>query len=450
MSEGVEILISADDQASKVLGNVADNVDAKVKRIREVGGRAKASTEFIGSLAKSLGGSELANYAGGLGQLTEKISAFSEVSKAGGAGALAFKAGLAGVAAVAGFQIGTMLGDWYFETARWTKQLAEATELLKKSGEEIARIDAVRMSFRVEKAELGGEIESRKLLKQLTEEAFAIEKQIEGTKKQQVKETEGLVGWARYLRGTSGQLAESSQAEVDVAEKRLAVIQKEREALAAKLSPYQEELKALREANSLKEKNQSYLTGLQQEVELLRATGRERASIEARQRTGGDEFSAKRAEALLLEKEAILVKQEAQKKADAEAKKASDDQVRNAERIAELKRNELAKLEEQRILLTQGKEAAAAFALEQQGLDRATAVRIASEKVRLDRLAALATNTPDAQQAVQGRLLTRGPSDNIPKQSLDVLKKMENLLGEIKGKLPLSTSSSLKLEVVGS
>ena len=83
MSEGVEILISADDQASKVLAKVSDNVDAKVKQIKTVGQGAKASTEFIGTLANSLGGSALGSYAAGIAQMTERIGAFSEVSKAG-------------------------------------------------------------------------------------------------------------------------------------------------------------------------------------------------------------------------------------------------------------------------------------------------------------------------------------------------------------------------------
>lgn len=449
MSEGVELLISADDQASKVLDNVADNVDAKVKRIRDVGGKAKASTEFIGTLAGSLGNTGFAQAAGSLGQLSEKISAFSEVSKLGGAGALAFKAGLLGVAAVAGFKIGTMIGDWAFETEKWTKKLADANELLKTSSAELARVDAIKLSFRVEKADLQGEVESRKLLNELTQERFKIEKQIEETKAEQLKDNEGLVGWARYLSGNAEKVAKANEAELAASKERLDVIKKETDALTAKLSPHKEEIEALKAANALKEKNKDFIKSLEQEVELLRASKEEHAAIEALQKTGGDVVAAQRVESLLREKEALQAKAEAQKLADAEAKKAADDQARAAEKLADLKKSELAKLEEQRILLTQGKEAAHAFALEQEGMDKATAKRIATEKALLDKQGEKITEQAP-QQAVQGRLLTRGTSDDIRKRQLDAALKQYEVLKVIQANTKeFKSKTEIAFEVLG-
>ena len=448
MSEGVEILISADDQASKVLDKVTDNVDSKVKKIRDVGGKAKASTEFVGSIAASLGNTQFAQAAGSLGQLTEKIGAFSEVSKLGGAGALAFKAGLLGVAAVAGFKIGSMIGDWVFETEKWTGQIAEANKLLKESASQLAKTEAPKLGFKVEKAGLEGEVAQRKLLNELTEQAFEIERQIQATKEQQKKDTEGIVGFARARMGTDKVLAEMSETDLAIMGEKLSAIQKERDALTAKLSPYQAEIEALKATAELKKQNDGYIKSLQQEVELLAASKEEHAAIEALQKTGGDAMAAKKVELLLREKDALLAKAEAQKLADAEAKKAQDEQVRAAERIADLKKNELAKLEEQRLLLTKGKEAAQAFALEQQGLDKETAKRIAAEKSLLDKQSEkVAEQSP--QQAVQGRLITRGTGGDTAKQSLDVQRKMLGVLEKVKEKLPLSTSTSLEFEVVG-
>jgi len=448
VSEGVEILISADDQASKVLGNVAKNVDAKVKQIKEVGRGAKASTEFVGTLANSLGGSQFASYAAGIAQLSERIGNFSEVSKAGAAGALAFKAGLLGVAAVAGFKIGSMIGDWAFETEKWRKQLSEANELLKIAGEEISRTDSIKLSFRTEKAELLGEVESRKLLNQLTEEAFAIETQIKATKAAQLKDNEGLIGYARYLAGNSEIIKEANKEEIAISQNKLELINKEKDAIAAKLSPYKLEIEALKEANALKKQNDLYIKSLSDEVELLKQSKDTRAGIEALQKSGGDAQAAAKIETLLKEKDALLAVAEQEKKNQADAEKAMDKQIADAEKIANIRKDELTKLEEQRILLTQGKEAAAAFALEQKGLDKATAAKIAAEQTKLDTLGEKQKEQAP-QSAVQGRLLTRGPGDDIAKQQLTVQQNMLAALGVIKQKLPLSTSTSIKYEVVG-
>ena len=448
MAEGVEILISADDQASKVLGKVTDNVDAKVKQIRSIGGKAKASTEFIGTIANSLGNTQFAQAAGGLGQLSEKIGAFSEVSKLGGAGALAFKAGLLGVAAVAGFKIGSMIGDWAFETERWTKQLAEANDLLKESAAQIAKTEGVKLGFRVEKAGLEGEVSQRKLLNELNEQAFAIEKQINDAKAQAKADTEGIVGFSRARVGTDKILAEMSETDLALLKEKLGVIKNERDAIAAKLSPYAAELELLKQSAELKKKNNDYISSLQQEVALLAASKEEHAAIEALQKTGGDAMAAQKVELLLREKDALLAKAEKQKEIDAKEKQDTQDKINAATRLADLKKSELAKLEEQRILLTQGKEAAHAFALEQEGIDKALAKRIASEKAMLDKQGEKVIEQAP-QQAVQGRLLTRGQGGDTAKQSLEVQKKMLGALEEVKKKLPLSTSTSLEFEVVG-
>lgn len=508
MSEGVEVVISADDQASGKLNDVADNIDAKVKRIKEVGGRAKASTEFIGTLASSLGSSELASFAGGLGQLTERISAFSEVSKAGGGGALAFKAGLLGVAAVAGYKIGTMIGDWAFETERWTKQLREATAELKVAGDSLNRMESIKLSFRVERADLGGEVEQRKLLNELTEKAFAIEKEIEDTKAAQLKDNEGIVGYARYLAGNSEIIAEANEAELAVSQQKLDLINKEKEALIAKLSPQKAEIEAMKEKAALQEKNKSYIEGLQNEVDLLNAAAKasravaidpafdqqleqlikkkaqlesagtaqtpdtsaidaeidamlrkkaaidataqsQRIELEAKQKAGADLVAQKQIEELMKRKAMIEATTEAEKTAFELQKKASEEQKKNAEQIADIKKKELLRLQEQRILIEQGKEAAKAFALEQQGIDKESARRLAAEEANLSKLAEKQQGQ-EPQQAVQGRLLTRGRSDDIRQKQLDTALKQYDVLKKIEeNSKAFKSSTEIAFEVVG-
>ena len=90
-TESVKIKIDAENKASAELRKVAFDADKAAKEIKEVGGKAKASTELVGSLANSLGGTQFGGAAGEVAMLTERISAFSEYRKQGGAGAMAFK-----------------------------------------------------------------------------------------------------------------------------------------------------------------------------------------------------------------------------------------------------------------------------------------------------------------------------------------------------------------------
>ncbi len=75
-----KVIIDAEDLASKKIADAARNVEKSVKNIKDVGGKAKASTELFGTLATTLGGSQLGGYAGQLAQLTDRVSQFSEVS----------------------------------------------------------------------------------------------------------------------------------------------------------------------------------------------------------------------------------------------------------------------------------------------------------------------------------------------------------------------------------
>ncbi len=445
MSEGVEILISADDQASAKLAAVAANVDARVKQIKEVGGKAKASTEFIGTLAGSLGSSQLAGYAGGLAQLTERIGAFSEVSKAGAGGAMAFKAGLAGVAVIAGYKIGETIGNWFYETERWNKEIEKANASLLKTADSVANVMTTSLSIDTEKISLIEDTDEQRAemlswqteLSKQAEEYANIIKDMEKDFKSQESTMESILGISD---------AEKARREALLAEykKSLEVVEKEQEAVKNKLRSDVEELRVLKEATALKAKNKSYIEGLTQEVALLKASKEERAGIEALQKSGGDTEAAAKIEGLLKEKEAIEAAKEAQKQKDDEAKKTADEAAKASEKIADLKQQELNKLKEQEILLTQGKEAAKAFALQQQGLDRATAEGIAAKQESLEQ-AAKKEEQDDPQQASQGRLISRGPALDIAKKQLAISEKMKEVLGKVevntRAKMPLSGGS---------
>ena len=449
MSEGVEILISADDQASKVLAKVGDNVESKVKQIKEVSRGAKASTEFVGTLANSLGGSVIGSYASGIAQLTERIGNFSEVSKAGAGGALAFKAGLAGVALVAGFKIGTMIGDWAFETERWKKEIEKANEALIKAASLAEHRGDVGFQTKVATIEDNTESDPTERVKQLkalhnqiTDEAEKTARQLEA----QTKELEEQQTWYQKNIHLSDEQKAADAAELSGLKTKLDMLEKQREILQDKTRKDVLELESLKEANALKKRNDSYIAGLQEEVALLAASKDQQAEIKALQKAGGDKQAADKIELLLREKDVLEEKARAEKQLDDDEKKRKEDKLRDAERIADLGQKELDKLEEQRIAMDKGKEAAHAFALEKEGLDKALAARIAKEQFEIDEKKDATKATEDFRkpdiQAVQSRLLTRGPME----KGIDkVAKNTEGALVELKAireKLPLSTSRS--------
>jgi hypothetical protein len=99
-----------------------------------------------------------------------------------------------------------------------------------------------------------------------------------------------------------------------------------------------------------------------------------------------------------------------------------------------LKQTELDKLAEEQVLLTQGKEAAHAFALEKQGLSKADAANIAAQQAQNDAIKAKQTAKPNAptQQinpAFEARLLTRGAGGD---PQADTAKNTAAMLAEQK------------------
>ena len=117
-------------------------------------------------------------------------------------------------------------------------------------------------------------------------------------------------------------------------------------------------------------------------------------------------------------------------------------------------KKETDRITEQRIELEKGKEAAHAFALEMQGLAKADAERIARDQAEIDAIKeknALKDQSKDVQtgvQAVESRLLTRGPVAN---KTLEVANKQLKVMEQVRDKLPMHSTPSqkLQLEVVG-
>ena len=413
-SAAAKVIIDAEDLASKKIADAARNVEQSVKNIKDVGGKAKASTEFIGSLANTLGGSQLSGYAGQLASLTEKVSQFAEVSKAGGAGALAFKVGLAGLVATLSFQVGKAIGNIVFQTEKWTKELEKATEQANKLTVAMESATSTRFSDNTRRLDLIEDPEEKQkateeLIKQIDQDIAAKNNQIAAYRKEVASVDETWSGFFSKVSGDVRAINEQNKQQIDDAERLKEIFKTQALELRRKI-----ELD--KEAVQLAEKKKAELEAIKNQKDI---------------------------EKQLLDGE----------KAFSDFKdKQYQKRVAESERVAGLKQSELDRLKEERILLTEGAEAAKRFALEKQGIDKESAARIAKEQATLEeakKQANLPSSVSIGSQAVQSRLLTRGPAekgiDKIAKNTLDTVETLERVARELEKYGP----PAQQLEVVG-
>jgi hypothetical protein len=143
----------------------------------------------------------------------------------------------------------------------------------------------------------------------------------------------------------------------------------------------------------------------------------------------------------------------------AEAKKKDDDQeAQRIQRIADLQASETDRIKEQKILLEEGEEAANRFRLEQQGLGKEAAARIASEQAALDRqkkqgeLAKKLAEKPQLM-SVEQRLVSRSVNEDTQKDiaanTLKTVERLDAVAEAIKNQSKPQAADALQLEFVG-
>lgn len=436
-SESVRILIEAEDKASAQVANASKAIEANVQGIKDVSQKAKASTEFIGVLATTLGGSQIGAFAGQLGQITEKVSQFAEVQKLGGAGAIAFKLGLAGMVGALAYQVGSALGNAIFQTDAYAKKLEQATEASKKLAQASIEMANAKNSMAIEDAEL-----IRDPIKQEQEVKFMLDqinKNLLGTEAKVRASQRAVNEWEKAWQITGERKGEAAaaQAQLEADQAQLGALKNQRLAILEKFGPRAQELALIREQNkAADEAAAKEMAASNQAKEKLRelrnkydelTIGVEAARAARMREAGMTEGDIKR--------EQNLQRMVDLKEREAEAtKKLAQEQMESAKRVVELQKNEITQLEQKRIELTQGKEAAAAFALEQQGLDKAAAAQLAREKMRIEALEEAKNKKVEQAQpntATESRILARGKQDTHQEKIEENTKIAANALQTI-------------------
>jgi hypothetical protein len=419
MSESVDILIKAEDLATPVIKQSAkavDGLDTSLKKIKDSGQQAKKSTEFFKVLANSFGGSEVGKYAQQLGELTEKTSQFSEVQKLGGAGAIAFKLGVVAAVGAVAVGVGSAFGSMIFQTEKWTRKLSEANEEAKRIGVNVQKRQG--LIFADDKADI--ELIRDPAAKRLAYEQLlgSLDNNLQGVSRQVKESAKEVEVWSNawFKFGNRAAFADQAKVQLETDRARLEVLREQRQEIARiPLITEREDLGRARD----------FVKTLQDEVDLLRVVEREREKVRALQAIplAGPE----QAEALKL----VNLKEQL--------------------RVTELIRTETQRLKfEEMQLQAGGKERVNSLKLQEQGLAKEQADRLASEQTRIDRL----KQGMEAKPLLQGkdeRLLTRGtvdPALKVAKEQLEELKSIGDILAEREQQTTNAESESTSFVVV--
>jgi hypothetical protein len=459
--DAIKIVIEAEDKASAQAINASRNIENAVKGVKETGAKAKASTEFIGVLAGQLGGSQLQQAAGGVAAITEKVGQFSEVMKAGGVGAMAFQAGVTLLVTTLSFNLGKSIGEAIFGVQ----------ELKDEFGEARAQIEGFTQSM-ISAADKGfkEKLEDISLIKDPAKqqnEAVAAFAEIQGAINKAYDNFHYRQQEIERLRGETDILGNNDEAiamlelENEQYNATIASLEKQKWALSDLYGERANGIKAIKAQQKAEEEAAAKAKQTQSSIEsqlkknnyayLELTKGVEAARMAQLADEGIDEANAKR---IVFAEQATRLEKE---RADAK-KKADDQEAQRIQRIADLQASETDRIKEQKILLEEGEEAANRFRLEQQGLGKEAAARIASEQAALDRqkkqgeLAKKLAEKPQLM-SVEQRLVSRGVNEDTQKDiaanTLKTVERLEDVAAAIRDQSKPQAADALQVEFVG-
>ena len=445
-SESIKILIEAEDKASMQVASASKNIEQSVKGVKETGQKAKASVEFFGVLAGQLGGSQLQSAAGGVAAITEKMGQFSEMMKVGGAGAMAFQAGLTLLVTTMSFKLGQSISEMIFGVRDSEKAFSEAKAEADAYAAALVAAGNQKFSEQLEDIQLIRDPEAKQ---QAAVDLFrSIEKGINNSIESmnfyqaQVDEMDASMipdpfGDQTEIRN---QLQQQANAQADIhasLQEQLQTVSKQFGARAQLVQTIKNQ-QAAEDAAAAKAA-QGFNAGMNtlkqlgfQYDELTKGRDAARAAQLRDQGTGDADIKA------ILMMDGMIAKEKELQAAKDKARQAEESRLTQVENLA---KSELQRLEEQKVALEQGQQAAHAFRLTQQGMDKESAEAIAAAQAAMDastKAAGQKVQPAAALQATESRLMIRGPKEDSQKkieQNTQVTAEQSKLMNAAIGKL---------------
>ena len=445
-SESIKILIEAEDKASMQVASASKNIEQSVKGVKETGQKAKASVEFFGVLAGQLGGSQLQSAAGGVAAITEKMGQFSEMMKVGGAGAMAFQAGLTLLVTTMSFKLGQSIGEMIFGVRDSEKAFSEAKAEADAYAAALVAAGNQKFSEQLEDIQLIRDPEAKQ---QAAVDLFrSIEKGINNSIESmnfyqaQVDEMDASMipdpfGDQTEIRN---QLQQQANAQADIhasLQEQLQTVSKQFGARAQLVQTIKNQ-QAAEDAAAAKAA-QGFNAGMTtlkqlgfQYDELTKGRDAARAAQLRDQGIGDADIKA------ILMMDGMIAKEKELQAVKDKARQAEESRLTQVENLA---KSELQRLEEQKVALDQGQQAAHAFRLTQQGMDKESAEAIAAAQAAMDastKAAGQKVQPAAALQATESRLMIRGPKEDSQKkieQNTQVTAEQSKLMNAAIGKL---------------
>jgi len=440
-TDAVTIVIEADDKASAQASNAAKNIEQSVRGVKDMGQKAKASTEFVGILAGQLGGSQLQSAAQGVAAITEKVGQFAEVQKLGGAGATAFKAGIGALVAVMSFQLGKSIGEAIFGVQELSDEFAQAQADADAFTKKL--IDLSERDFKNKLEDISLIRDPQKQQQEAVAAFDAIQKKINAAYDAfhyRQTEIEKLRQQGTMFGGVDQDRINELQLESNQLNTQIDAYEKQKWAISDLYGERANQVKLIKEQQKLEDEAAAKQKQRDDKVKsALDATNNKYIELtqgveEARKaQLAGEGITGLDATAIIIAERKTRL---AQEEADAK-KKAQDDEKARLEKLNELRKSETDRIEEQKVLLSQGEQAAHSFRLQQQGLAKDEADRIAAEQAGIDKikkqkeLAGKIAEKP-ALMAFESRLTMRGPSEDTQKNIAENTLKTVDKLDEVK------------------
>ena len=465
MSEAVEVIISADDQASKEFANVAKNAERSINQVKTAGGQLKGASAFGAVFAKTLGGSELGSAINQVGEVTEKVNQFGEVAKMGGAGALAFKGGLVALAFAAGTQVGSAISNLIFDFAQYERQIEAAQKKQEEFQAEVVKLSQRRFSGSLADIELIRDPEEKEVaIRELTQ---SVDKEIAGLTNRVAASQKAVDQWAAAWKITGDRkgFEQQAQAQLKQDEELLRVAKDQRQALIDQA--------AARERATIAAQNQAAIQReekAQQAFSSMLQALDEEATLYTQ---GADAVANYRMEQANLSQESqqTLI---AMREKNKELKKEYEERQKVIEKEKQGKATydaTLSSLQKQRIAIDQGAEAARRYELAQQGMTKAMIDNVVAQEKRNAADEKAQQKAEDAKQIVadekeamrlrrieiekgaeaakEAALIARGVSEEQAKaivaesKRLDMMEARKQAAGEVAGPIAARESRML-------
>lgn len=323
MSESVEIILSAKDNATAVIKNASKELTLAADKIEQVGEGAKRGTDAMEKFANVLGAGWLTDGYRSFKELSDGAAGAAKSLKAGGSASLAMRAGLAGLTAVVSYKIGEVIAGWVFETKKFTEELLRATEQAKELGNQITSKGSKQLDRDIEDLKKYGKTMRGEDIQQLQKR---IHLELEGKAGQEAAakaQLEALESKRSYYL--------VSQEEVDAAKANLEIIQQGKKVYQERRDQLQQEFS---EAAKFREQ---WIA--QQEAEKKAAEDRIKNQVKLKEmamafmRDVNKEFEKQEQEKIKAAEKAAKQRQTAEIKSASESVKALEKEISEIEKV---------------------------------------------------------------------------------------------------------------------